>query len=75
MCCSSWDHKKLDTTGQLNNIQHQVSVLKFREGSLILDNQFPGAQLLQLCLTLCDPMDYGLPGSSDHVILQARILE
>ena len=33
------------------------------------------AQLLQSCLTLCDPMDYGLPGSSVHGILQARILE
>ena len=66
----------MDTTARLNNnIQHQVSVLKFREGSLILDNQFPGAQSLQLCPTLCDPMDYGLPGSSVHVILQVRVLE
>ena len=32
-------------------------------------------KLLQLCLTLCDPMDYSLPGSSFHGILQARILE
>ena len=30
---------------------------------------------LQLCPTLCDPMDYSLPGSSVHGILQARILE
>ena len=30
---------------------------------------------LQLCLTLCDPMDCGPPGSSVHGILQARILE
>ena len=29
----------------------------------------------QLCLTPCDPMDYSLPGSSVHGILQARILE
>ena len=29
----------------------------------------------QLCLSLCDPMDCGLPGSSVHGILQARILE
>ena len=27
------------------------------------------------CLTLCDPMDYSLPGSSVHGIAQARILE
>ena len=29
----------------------------------------------QSCLTLCDPMDYSLLGSSVHVISQARILE
>ena len=29
----------------------------------------------QLCLTLCEPMDCSLPGSSVHGILQARILE
>ena len=29
----------------------------------------------QSCVTLCNPMDYSLPGSSVHGILQARILE
>ena len=29
----------------------------------------------QSCLTLCDPMDYSLPGSSVRGIFQARILE
>ena len=29
----------------------------------------------QPCLTLFDPMDWSLPGSSVHGILQARILE
>ena len=33
------------------------------------------AKLLQSCLTLCDPMDCSLPGSSVHEVLQARILE
>ena len=28
----------------------------------------------QSCLTLCDPIDCGPPGSSIHGILQARIL-
>ena len=32
------------------------------------------AQSLQLCLSLCDPMDSTPPGSSVHGILQARIL-
>ena len=29
----------------------------------------------QLCPTLCAPMDFKLPGSSDHGILQARVLK
>ena len=29
----------------------------------------------QSCLTLCDPMDWSLPGSSVHGIFQARVLE
>ena len=29
----------------------------------------------QSCLTLCTPMDCGLPGSSVHGIFQTRILE
>ena len=30
---------------------------------------------LQLCPTLCDPMDCSLPGSSVHGIFQGRVLE
>ena len=33
------------------------------------------AELLQSCLTLCDPVDCGPPGSSVRGILQARTLE
>ena len=33
------------------------------------------AELLQSCLTLCDPKDWSPLGSSTHGILQARILE
>ena len=33
------------------------------------------AKLLQLCPTMCRPMDCSLQGSSVHGILQARILE
>ena len=35
----------------------------------------PHAKSLQLCLTLCHPMNCGSPGSSVQGILQARILE
>ena len=34
-----------------------------------------GGLVTQLCLTLCDPMDCSLPGSSVCGIFQARILE
>ena len=33
------------------------------------------AKLLQLCLTLCDPIDGSLPGSPVPGILQSRTLE
>ena len=29
----------------------------------------------QLCLTLCNPMDYSLPATSVHEVLQSEILE
>ena len=32
-------------------------------------------EVAQLSPTLFDPMDYSLPGSSIHEILQARVLE
>ena len=33
------------------------------------------SEVAQLCLTLIDPMDCSLPGSSVHGIFQARVLE
>ena len=33
------------------------------------------SEVAQSCLTLCNPVDCSLPGSSIHGILQARILE
>ena len=33
------------------------------------------SEVAQSCLTLHDPMDYSLPGSSIHGIFQARVLE
>ena len=32
-------------------------------------------EIAQSCLTLSDPMDYSLPGSSLHGSFQARVLE
>ena len=33
------------------------------------------SEVAQSCLTLCDPANYSLPGSSVHGIFQARVLE
>ena len=33
------------------------------------------SEVVQLCPTLSDPVDCGLPGSSIHGIFQARVLE
>ena len=33
------------------------------------------SEVAQSCLTLSDPTDCSLPGSSDHGIFQARVLE
>ena len=33
------------------------------------------SEVAQSCLTLSDPMDHSLPGSSIHGISQARVLE
>ena len=33
------------------------------------------SEVIQSCQTLCNPVDCSLPGSSNHGILQARILE
>ena len=52
-------------------------VLLYSKGNYIqyLVITYVCAKMLQSCLTLCDPMDYSLPGSSVHGILQAKILE
>ena len=56
---------------QINSVPPKTSVLS---GGVvkILDVK---VKVVQLCLTLCDPMDCSPPGSSVHGILQARILE
>ena len=57
-------------------IEHQNSGRR-HVGPLALSTGDPAVLRLvaQLCLTLCDPMDYSLPGTSVRRISQARILE
>ena len=44
-------------------------------GSTIYFESESESEVDQSCLTLCDPMDCSLPGSSVHEIFQVRILE
>ena len=43
--------------------------------SLRFVNEVKRSEVAQSCLTLCDPMDCSLQGSSVHGIFQARVLE
>ena len=53
---------------------HLDSIIKSRHITLATkDHVF--VLVIQLCPTLCDPMDCSPPGSSVHGILQGRILE
>ena len=61
-----------------HNVRHKTSCSSDHLQRLGMDSFLARirAQLLQVCLTVCDPMDsYSPPGSSVHGILQARILE
>jgi len=74
-CCSPWGRKELDTTEWLNWTDlNRLERHGFRGHwlSFLLWNARVCAQLLQLCLTLCNPMDCSL---SVYGMLQARILE
>ena len=74
MCIVFYFHRK-QHNWPLNNMGLK-GVDSLRCGYFSIVNAMPCcAKSLQLCLTLCDLMDYSLPGASVHGILQARILE
>ena len=49
--------------------------IPFPSGPHSVRSELAAAKSLQLCLTLSDPMDCSLPGSSIHGIFQATVLE
>ena len=64
--------------GELGEESQKVLASPLGWGAPEQDCQLEGSvkvKVTQLCLTLCDPVDCSLPGSSVHGILQARILE
>ena len=84
--CYSWGHRvRLDWATELNWTDTGVGYHFPPPGDLpdpaaepaFLVSPVSACVLSQFqsCPTLCDPMDYSLPGSSVHEILQARILE
>ena len=54
---------------------YQVGFTQVTNNSLIPSPAAAATKLLQSCLTLCNPIDGGLPGSPVPGILQARTLE
>ena len=61
----------LDISSSLTHLVTSSIIFKFSSLSLL----FKTSEVTQSCLTLCDPMDCSLPGSSVHGIFQARVLE
>ena len=56
---------------------HKCEIIYYmhKHATFFLFKIYIEVKITQSCLTLCDPMDYSLPVSSVHGILQARILE
>ena len=53
-------------------VKNALQVSSWEKLCIIIKSE---SEVAQSCPTLCDPMDYSLPGSSIHEISQARILE
>ena len=75
LVCSVFAFRKC----MITRLQRNGSYVQWTVGSGIPSRtpQFGGQWVVvtQLCLILCDPVDWTLPGSSVHGILWARILE
>ena len=56
---------------QIKNYKHLLHI----KTNACMAHAVAAAKKLQSCLTLCDPTDGSLPGSSVHGIFQARVLE
>ena len=57
------------------NIMQNARPDEAQAGIKIAGKEKKQSEVAQLCLTLFNPLDYSLPGSSVRRILQARILE
>ena len=56
-------------------IETEVKLSLFADDMIVYIERKKESEFAQSCLTLCDPMDCSLPGSSDHGLLQARVVD
>ena len=60
---------------QMNQSQGLLILHTVGKSARLKSPSLPHTKMFQSCLTLCNPIDCKLPGSSVHGILQTRILE
>ena len=65
----------LESMEPKNQYQTHMRKKQMRFANYLPNREVVYLKVTQSCLTLCDPMDCSLPGSSVHGILQARVLE
>ena len=65
-----WMKHKLES-----KLPGEISIISDTQMTLRHSEVWESSSVAQSCLTLCDPMDYSLQGSSVHGIFQARVLE
>ena len=66
---SKWSERPM-----LSNLYADLSQFLYSSSFQSFKAAIALCSVIQLCLTLCDPMEYSWPGSSVHGIFQARIL-
>ena len=57
------------------DLENVPKIYQVKKSKCRIDGVYRMCLVAQSCLTLCDPMDYSLLGSSVNGILWARILE
>ena len=60
---------------RLDELQAGIKITRRNNNLRYVDESESESEVAQSCPTLCDPIDWGLSGSSIHGIFQARVLE
>ena len=76
-CCTQYASKfgKLSSAHRTGKCQFSFQSQRKAMPKNVKSKESERSEVTQSCPTLCDPMDYSLPGSSIHGIFQARVLE